>query len=588
MSNTLFRWFAGTVAGLGLAACAASDSQAPDCPVPDFSEGDFPGALAHVRYLADDALEGRAVATRGERCAGEYIATVFQSLGLDPAGSDGTYFQPFQVRTGSRLTAPGSLAISQDQGGEGNPFTPAEGQWRPFGFSGSGTVEGTLVYAPEGVAGAGGEPVEVPALDGRIVVMEASREGIPAGAMAAEPHYMATVSQGRGAAALLILLDEGATLPDPATEEKPFVRIPVVALTGEAASAVREAARSGSATGSLSVQVEPASSEARNVVALLPGSDPARSAEVVVLGAHYDHLGYGGGSSLAPGAREIHNGADDNASGTAALLEVARILSEGPRPARPVLFVAFSGEERGLLGSAHYVADPTVPLDGAVAMINMDMVGRVRDNTATVFGLSTAEEWEPLLNGINQRQPEPFTLTFLPDGYGPSDHSSFYGAGMPVLHFFTNTHSEYHRPEDDWDTIDGPGLDRLAALVGDLTGELAGPADEDPVALTVVQAEPPAPAQEGARGYGPYFGSIPDMGFQGYGVRLSGAREGSPAANAGLRSGDVIVAFGGTEVGDLYQYTYALREMKPGDVVEVVVERDGVRITVQAVLGERR
>ncbi|HSG48216.1 MAG TPA: PDZ domain-containing protein, partial [Longimicrobiales bacterium] len=211
------------------------------------------------------------------------------------------------------------------------------------------------------------------------------------------------------------------------------------------------------------------------------------------------------------------------------------------------------------------------------------------DNTATVFGLATAPEWASLLDGVNQRQPTPFNLAYMPDGYGPSDHSSFYGAGIPVLHFFTNTHSEYHRPEDDWGTINGPDLDRLAALVADVAGEVAGVAGNDgPAVLTLVQASPPEPSESGGRGYGPYFGSIPDMGYQGYGVRLSGAREGSPAANAGLRSGDVIVAFGGTEVGDLYQYTYALREMAPGDVVEVVVERDGVRVTVQAVLGERR
>ncbi|MDT8342454.1 MAG: PDZ domain-containing protein, partial [Longimicrobiales bacterium] len=198
-----------------------------------------------------------------------------------------------------------------------------------------------------------------------------------------------------------------------------------------------------------------------------------------------------------------------------------------------------------------------------------------------------APEWEPLLATVNGRQSEPFELSLLPDGYGPSDHSSFYGAGIPVLHFFTNTHSEYHRPEDDWETLNGPGLDRLAALVSELTGEVAG-AGTAPVALTLVEAAPPEPAAAGGRGYGPYFGSIPDMGFQGYGVRVTGAREGSPAANAGLRPGDVIVAFGGTPVGDLYQYTYALREMAPGDVVEVTVEREGRRVRMQAVLGERR
>jgi hypothetical protein len=546
--------------------------------------------MAHVRYLADDALEGRGVATSGERCAGEYIATFFESLELEPAGDGWTYFQSFQVRTGSRQTAPGSMGISPTEGGEGNPSAVAADAWRPYGFSSSGMVAAEVVYAGAGVAN-GGEsgPDPFPELEGRIAVVEASVPEIPSGALAADPHYKATVAQGRGAVAVLVLLEEGAPLPELEGEDKPFVRIPVVAVSAEAAGAVRQASRAGGHQVSLSVEVEPALSEARNVVALLPGTDPAHAAEPVILGAHYDHLGYGGGSSLAPGVREIHNGADDNASGTAALLEVAEALAGGEPPSRPVLFIAFSGEERGLLGSAYFVAEPTMPLESAVAMINMDMVGRARDNVVTVFGLGTAPEWEPMLAAANTSQPDPFDLALSPDGYGPSDHSSFYGAGIPVLHFFTNTHSEYHRPEDDWDTINGADLDRLVGLVGDLTVELAGAVDSGPATVTLVAADPPSPSEEGGRGYGPYFGSIPDMGgYQGYGVRLSGVREGSPAANAGLRSGDIIVAFGGTEVGDIYQYTYALRDMAPGDVVEVVVERDGTRVTVQAVLGERR
>ena len=292
----------------------------------------------------------------------------------------------------------------------------------------------------------------------------------------------------------------------------------------------------------MTTSVGPRLSDARNVVALLPGTDPDLSDEMIILGAHYDHLGYGGEGSLAPGMYEIHNGADDNASGTAALLEVAEQLAE-TRPARSVLFMGFSGEERGLLGSAYFVREPTVALENAVAMINLDMVGRVRENTLTVFGLATAPEWEAALNAANERQAEAFNLVLMPDGYGPSDHSSFYGAGMPVLHFFSNTHSEYHRPEDDWETINGTGLDRVAALVSTLAGDVAGatgrrasaegqeagetPGDRAPIQLTLVEAQPPAPAEGGrSRGYGPYFGSVPDMGYQDFGVRLSGVRAG--------------------------------------------------------------
>jgi predicted metalloprotease with PDZ domain len=202
----------------------------------------------------------------------------------------------------------------------------------------------------------------------------------------------------------------------------------------------------------------------------------------------------------------------------------------------------------------------------------------------------TAPEWEPLLNDLNTARPEPFELALMPDGFGPSDHSSFYGAGIPVLHFFTNTHTDYHRPEDDWETLNATGLERIADYVGEVTTAVAG-AGVQVASLTPVESEPPAPTAEGeapSRGYGPYFGSIPDMTPSDYGVKLSGVREGSPAERAGLRAGDVIVRFGETDVTDLYAFTYGLRDAAPGDRVEVVVERDGQRLTFFAVLGERR
>ncbi|MEJ2538621.1 MAG: M28 family peptidase, partial [Gemmatimonadota bacterium] len=232
---------------------------------------------------------------------------------------------------------------------------------------------------------------------------------------------------------------------------------------------------------------------------------------------------------------------------------------------------------------------PTVPLDHATAMLNMDMVGRLRDDRLTVFGVATAPQWEGLLEAANTALDAPLALTLAPDGYGPSDHSSFYGAGIPVLHFFTNTHAEYHRPEDDTETLNGPGLERVSEFVARVAGELAGAGGTAAVPeLSPVETGRPEPSEGGDRGYGPYFGSIPDMGSQVYGVRLTGVREGSPAAAAGLQPGDVIVGFGGDEVGDLYSYTYALRERNPGDAVDVIVLRDGRRLTLQAVLGERR
>jgi hypothetical protein len=360
---------------------------------------------------------------------------------------------------------------------------------------------------------------------------------------------------------------------------------------GAAAAAVREAARRGE-TARIDVTVEPLAVDVANVVALLPGSDPLLADEMVVVGAHFDHLGRGGEGSMEPDSRAIHNGADDNASGTAVMLEVARQLMAAPRPGRSVLFIGFNGEERGLLGSGFYVTNPTLPLDRTVAMINLDMVGRLRDNTVTVFGLATATEWDDLLDAAGAELDRPLTLSRMPDGYGPSDHSSFYGRGIPVLHFFTNTHEDYHRPSDDWQKIDADGMERIARLVATLTLQIAGTAGVPSVTLTLVRTQPPAPApasgQPSGGGYGPYFGSIPDMSTIDTGVRLTGVRDGSPAARAGLKAGDVIVAFDGSEVTNLYAYSYALREKSPGDVVSVTVLRDGQQLTFRAVLGDRR
>ncbi len=558
---------------------------AQSCPAPGAPAADETGAMAHVRYLADDALEGREVASPGAHCAGDYIAAHFQALGLEPAGDGGTYFESFPVRVGSSLGTGNVLGIS------GNTWVLGKG-WTPFGFSATADVDGPLTYQGAGVERPSGEDVDSAALNrfaGQVVVLEAVGADETPGTFSTDPHLKASAAQSLGAAGVILLLSDGEALPSPDAERRPYLRVPVAAVGGDAAEAVRRAARAGEVVHMVTV-VEPRTAQGRNVAALLPGSDPALAAEVVVLGAHYDHLGHGGEGSLAPDSHEVHNGADDNASGTGALLEAARIMSQGPRPRRPVLFLSFTGEERGLLGSAWYVEHPTVSLDSAVAMINMDMVGRLRDNTLTVYGMGTAQEWDGLVAEVNQAQAQPFQLSLLPDGFGPSDHSSFYGRGIPVLHFFTNTHAQYHRPEDDWQLINGPGLERVAEFAAAVAGRLAGTPERVAASLTPVAGagQPQASGESSGRGYGPYFGSIPDMSPQDYGVRLSGVREDSPAARAGLEAGDILIRFGGEEVADLYGFTYALRDRKPGDRVEVVVLRDGQRITMYAVLGERR
>ncbi|HEV8266012.1 MAG TPA: M20/M25/M40 family metallo-hydrolase [Gemmatimonadales bacterium] len=324
---------------------------------------------------------------------------------------------------------------------------------------------------------------------------------------------------------------------------------------------------------------------ARNVIAILPGASPARRGEVVVIGAHYDHLGLGGFGALDPDSTgRVHNGADDNASGTAALLEIARLLAGGRRPARTVVFVAFSGEELGTLGSSYFVQHPLPqPMDSTYAMLNLDMVGRLRSGRLVALGVGTAKEFPALLDSLNT--PPRFDLRASGDGWGPSDHAAFFAVRRPVLHFFTDLHEDYHRSTDDWEKINATGLAQVAQFVADVARALAN----RPGPLTFVDApRPPAAAGgSGSGGYGAYLGTIPDMTGSPGGVRITGVRVGSPAEQAGLKAGDVITVIGAKAVANLYDMTEALRSHQAGDTVAIVVTRDGADVRLTAVLGKR-
>jgi len=318
----------------------------------------------------------------------------------------------------------------------------------------------------------------------------------------------------------------------------------------------------------------------QNVVAVIPGSDPALAKEYVVVGAHFDHLGRNAFNSMDPDSgTAIRHGADDNASGTAAVMELARLFAKHPTK-RSILLVDFSGEELGLLGSQYFVEHPPVPDEAMMVMLNFDMIGRLRDDKLLVYGVATATQLKPLVDSMNTTVGH-FQIIAQGDGWGPSDHASFYGAGIPVLHFFTDQHEDYHRASDVASKINIAGearvIDYAAALVRDL--------GDRPARLTYVKAAPP---QRAGMGSGAWFGSVPDMGAVSVvGVRLSGVTPGSPAEAAGAKKGDVIVEFGGDAVKDIYGYTAALAKHKPGDVVQVVVERDGQRVTLTATLGRR-
>ncbi|MBZ5668083.1 MAG: M20/M25/M40 family metallo-hydrolase, partial [Acidobacteriia bacterium] len=332
---------------------------------------------------------------------------------------------------------------------------------------------------------------------------------------------------------------------------------------------------------SLTVNIQTTRATVNNVLAYLPG----KTDEYVIIGAHYDHLGRGNFDSLAPSQiGQIHPGADDNASGTAGVLELARILApQKGQLRRGILFASFAGEELGLLGSAEWVKDPTRPLEKAVAMLNMDMIGRIKDHKVYIGGVGTGST---LKADVEQAATSSgFKIEYSPGGYSASDHTSFVSKKIPVLFFFSGLHSDYHKPSDTWDKIDSDSAAHLLNVVGTTGVELAD-AEERPSFIVVAEDRPAGGS--GGGGYGPYFGSIPDFGQVETGVRFSDVKPGSPAAKAGLKAGDILVQFGDKPIKNLYDFTDALRRSKVGDVVEVKVLRDGQPVTASVKLEQRR
>lgn len=319
-----------------------------------------------------------------------------------------------------------------------------------------------------------------------------------------------------------------------------------------------------------------------NIVAVLPGTDAQLRNEYVVVGAHLDHLGREPMFARDPDAKDaIRNGADDNASGTAAVLELARLFKRAPAK-RSIVFVNFSAEEYGLLGARAFIESAAIPTTNMVAMVNFDMVGRLKDERLIVYGVETAKEMRGIVDSASAGLG--FRLSAQGDGAGPSDHASFYEAGMPVLHFFTDLHDDYHSATDDVERINAGGTARVVTMAERVVRNIAN----RPSRLDFVRVQA-APATASSRsGSDVYLGSVPDMAAGDTpGMRLTGVREGSPAALGGLKAGDVIVEFGGVKVTDLYTYTDALYSKKPGDKVKIVVMRNGERLTLEVTLGKR-
>lgn len=328
----------------------------------------------------------------------------------------------------------------------------------------------------------------------------------------------------------------------------------------------------------------PSAIPTHNVAGVIRGTDPVLRDQWIIIGAHFDHLGRSSFGALDPEAgNAIRNGADDNASGVATVLELARLLRAHPTK-RSVAVVAFSGEELGLLGSAYFVDNSPIPLAQVQAMLNFDMVGRLKDDKLMVYGTATAKEMAEIVTATNIA-PQ-FKLVAIGDGTGPSDHASFYLKNMPVLHFFTDLHDNYHRATDDADLINAGGMARVTAMALRITRELGDRTER----ITFTKAPTTASTGSSRNGTGSnvFLGSIPDMGAGDVkGLRLSGVRAGSPAEAAGLKVGDIIVELGGVTVNDLYTYSDALYAHQPGDKIAIVVMRGTERVTVQVTLGKR-
>ena len=541
--------------------------------------------MADVAWLADDARDGRGLGTPGLAASAAWLETQFEAIGLEPAAADGSYRQSFDAVYAVQRGPDAALSI------DGEPV-PAEDFVIP-GFSAAAEISAPVVFAGWGIDSAEHGINDYEGVDarGRIVLVRryTPEDGVfedeSLRRRLGDLRYKAFTAREHGAVGLRIadLPPVGAPRDEPPL---PSLRVDPQGGAGIAVAVIKRAwaerVLSGEHEIGLTAQLIEHTREIDNIVGRLTA--PERLAGAVLLGAHYDHLGLGGESSLAPESDAPHNGADDNASGTAALLEAARVLSaRRDELSRDVIFVAFTGEEAGLLGSSRLVREPppgAAPA-GLVAMLNMDMVGRLRNNRVSVLGSESAQEWAsivpPLCGALG------LGCQLGGDGYGPSDQTPFYAAGVPVLHFFTGAHEDYHRPSDDAALINAAGGVRIANLVAEIALELTSVEG-----LTYAQAQAPAPVGD-VRGYGASLGTIPD--YTGApddrpGMLLSGVRPGGPADQASLQRGDRIVELSGREVRDIYDLMYILREARPGEASSVVVERGDATIRRPVTFGE--
>jgi aminopeptidase YwaD len=579
--------------------------------------------MRHVEYLASPELEGRLAGSPGDHTASAYAAQFYAEHGLQPGGTDG-YFQPFEFPSGVEL-------------GQGNVLEwlvhgmslPVElnTEWVPLPYSRSADVTGPLFFAGYGISAQDSESYDDYAgydVTGKVVIVlrgepyAEGQEHFQGKHMSpfADLRYKAHNAKQHGAAGILVVNGPRGVFGGP-DDIKPLERMGVFGETPLPFGQMRRDALQGMldqyglkldqlqqqmdeqlkpavldmsyVTAHLKVDLVHETSQTRNVIALLPGTE--RPDEYIIIGAHIDHIGHGELGSLVPAAElaalpeaeRVHPGADDNASGVAGTLELARYFAERGGNQRTLVFMNFGAEELGILGSQYFVQHPTCDLSKVVAMINLDMIGRVKDNIITVQGMGSAVEWKGLFDSLGLDSP--LRITRFDDMVGGSDYTSFSSAGLPVLNFFSGFHGDYNRPSDKPATINAQGAADVLGLVAGVIDNLD--ARTAPLTFQKTQAQPgqSGGGMEQLVGNRAKLGTIPDYSYTGEdGMRLADVRQGGPADKAGLKGGDILDSIGGIEVRNAYDMAYALSELKPGAEVVVVVSRNGEKLELKATL----
>ncbi|CUS98040.1 M20/M25/M40 family metallo-hydrolase [Candidatus Kryptobacter tengchongensis] len=560
----------------------------------------------HLKYIASDELEGRRAGTRGAELASDYIAKQFKKFGLKPAGDKGTYFQYFDFVSDVKLGDSNfvSFKINKDE-----IKLNFKSDFVPLSFSESGKIKGDVIFAGYGITAPEQNYDDYNGIDvqGKIVML---LKGTPDGYKAHSPfekylplRYKVSNAQSKGAIGIIFVdpfsekfekftYDYSAGKAGiPIIEVKNSIIDNILKTCGydfklyDIVKRIYDSMKPNSFTiNNLSVEIQTdvryVKSKVANVIGYIEGSNPELKNEYIIIGAHYDHLGWGGQGSLVPDTVAIHNGADDNGSGTAGLLELAEYLSHNRKNLnRTLVFIAFTAEEEGTIGSGFYVKNPVFPLENTIAMINMDMIGRLKEDKLTIYGTGTSPVWNDIIEKLNSEFK--FNLNLVKDGYGPSDHAQFYSKNIPVLHFFTGIHSDYHKPSDDYDKINYQGQKRILDFIAKLIFEL----DKAKGRPQFVKAEP---QQRSARGFRVTLGIVPDYSEEVKGMKVGDVRTGTPAEKAGIKPGDVIVKLGGREIKNIYDYTYALGDFNPGDEVEVVVLRGDEKLSFKVKFEERK